>query len=156
MQTRGIPLTCVWYQYLAFRSCDFMYIRQEATTFISYLGRCICLEQDFSVYHNRSDFLIYDESSLDNLNLPKIGWLGSVLYGPTALYRTQSFAVVLASQGPMSRFKCTPLKINSPVNLQQPVVLQSDSPSNCIMTPQSFCNIWFALQNDSPFWNGSQ
>ena len=52
----------------------------------------------------------------------------------------------------VSRFKCTPLKINSPVNLQQPVALQSDSPSHCIMTPQSFCNNWFALQNDSPFW----
>ena len=31
----------------------------------------------------------------------------------------------------VSRFKCTPLKINSLVNLQQPVVLQSDSPSHC-------------------------
>ena len=51
----------------------------------------------------------------------------------------------------VSRFKCTPLKINSPVNLQQPAVLQSDSPSHCIMTPQSFRNNWFALQSDSPF-----
>ena len=56
----------------------------------------------------------------------------------------------------MSRFKCTPLKINSFVNLQQPVVLLSDPPSHCIMAPQSFCNNWFALQNDSPFWNYSQ
>ena len=52
---------------------------------------------------------------------------------------------------PVSHFKCTPLKINSPVNLQQ-----SGSASHCIMTPQSFCNNWFALQNDSPFWNDSQ
>ena len=51
----------------------------------------------------------------------------------------------------VSRFRCTPLNINSPVNLQQPVVLQSDSPSHCIMTPQSFCNNWFALQSDPRF-----
>ena len=55
----------------------------------------------------------------------------------------------------VSRFKCTPPKINSPVNMQQPVVLQSDAPSNCII-PQSFRNNWFALQSDSPFWNDSQ
>ena len=34
--------------------------------------------------------------------------------------------------------------------------LQSDSPSHCIMTPQSFRNNWFALQIDFPFWIDSQ
>ena len=59
------------------------------------------------------------------------------------------------NQVQVSRFKCTPLKINSPVNLHQPAVLQSDSPSHWIMTPQSFRS-WFALQSDSPFWIDSQ
>ena len=50
--------------------------------------------------------------------------------------QTQFLSNCVYEVGQVSHFKCTPLKMNSFVNLQQPIVLQSDSPSHCIMAPQ--------------------